>query len=319
MHAMTMRIADLDEARLIIDRHFYGNALESLSRQPMRARFDLTPAGPITIGDMSFGTDVRLRFGDLGAYHVTVPLAGEVACRQAGRGEMQIGLREGMLFQPEGDTTVDRWSADCRLLAVKIDPVALEEQLAVLLDAPVTERITFDMRFDLSRGRGESWLHLLRMIAADALRPDGLARHPDLSARLRETLLTGLLLGAGHQYRDRLDGEKPRQIPSRVVTRVVEAIRSEPQRPYTVSELARLARVSRRTLQAGFQRHLGTTPMAYLREVRLEMVHDRLREAEPGFTTVARIAHSAGFTHLGRFAASYRARYGIAPSESLRR
>jgi len=35
--------------------------------------------------------------------------------------------------------------------------------------------------------------------------------------------------------------------------------------------------------------------------------------------TVAEVAYRWGFTHLGRFAHDYRARYGEAPSTTLRR
>jgi AraC-like DNA-binding protein len=55
--------------------------------------------------------------------------------------------------------------------------------------------------------------------------------------------------------------------------------------------------------------------MRYLRDVRLARVHDDLFRDEP--TTVAAVAYSWGFTHLGRFAALYRARYGVAPSQHL--
>jgi AraC-like DNA-binding protein len=39
--------------------------------------------------------------------------------------------------------------------------------------------------------------------------------------------------------------------------------------------------------------------------------------ADPGRTTVTDVAHRWGFDHLGRFAASYRARYHTTPSQTL--
>jgi transcriptional regulator GlxA family with amidase domain len=58
--------------------------------------------------------------------------------------------------------------------------------------------------------------------------------------------------------------------------------------------------------------------MAYLRQIRLTRAHEELRQARPGRTTVALVAHRWGFSHLGRFAAAYRERYGVAPSGTLR-
>jgi transcriptional regulator GlxA family with amidase domain len=70
-------------------------------------------------------------------------------------------------------------------------------------------------------------------------------------------------------------------------------------------------------LQAGFQLYVGMSPTTYLRQVRLDRAHDQLRQADPDQTTVAAVAHRWGFTHLGRFAGSYRARYGVSPSQTL--
>jgi AraC-like DNA-binding protein len=73
-----------------------------------------------------------------------------------------------------------------------------------------------------------------------------------------------------------------------------------------------------RTLQAGFQRHLGMSPMAYVRVVRLRRAHRDLRSADPSHHTVAAIAHGWGFTHLSRFAAAHKTTYGQTPLQVLR-
>jgi transcriptional regulator GlxA family with amidase domain len=74
-----------------------------------------------------------------------------------------------------------------------------------------------------------------------------------------------------------------------------------------------VAGVSARRLQEAFREHLGTTPMEYLRSVRLDRVHAELRCGAGGVTETA---HRWGFTHLGRFAAAYRERFGVLPSET---
>lgn len=58
------------------------------------------------------------------------------------------------------------------------------------------------------------------------------------------------------------------------------------------------------------------SPMAYLRQVRLARAHEDARRG--GVRSVAEVAHRWGFSHLGRFAAAYAARYGAVPSETLR-
>jgi transcriptional regulator GlxA family with amidase domain len=85
-----------------------------------------------------------------------------------------------------------------------------------------------------------------------------------------------------------------------------------------VTELARVANMSVRSLQEGFRRHVGTAPMTYLQRVRLGRAHEALRRADPVRVTVAAVAHRWGFAHLGRFASAYRSQFGESPSETLR-
>jgi transcriptional regulator GlxA family with amidase domain len=96
----------------------------------------------------------------------------------------------------------------------------------------------------------------------------------------------------------------------RPVDRAIKIMEADPAAALSMPDLARATDVSVRTLQAAFRRHTGTSPMEYLRHLRLT--------ADPRHHTVAGIAHRHGFPHLGRFAASYRAKYGLNPSTTLR-
>ncbi|MDT7746170.1 MAG: hypothetical protein QOE59_5248, partial [Actinomycetota bacterium] len=141
--------------------------------------------------------------------------------------------------------------------------------------------------------------------------------HPMIAAPLHDAVVTGFVHATDHRWRDAL--ERPARSWSRTpVRRAVEAIRSDPAQPFTPTGLARLAGGSTRTLHDGFRRHLDTTPMAYLRLVRLERAHAELRAADPRGTTVAEVAHRWGFSHVSRFAQAYRRVYGRAPGETLR-
>jgi AraC-like DNA-binding protein len=58
--------------------------------------------------------------------------------------------------------------------------------------------------------------------------------------------------------------------------------------------------------------------MAYVQQIRLVRAHEALRHADPHRVTVASVAHRWGFAHLGRFASTYRTRFGVSPSATLR-
>ncbi|WP_214366183.1 helix-turn-helix domain-containing protein [Pseudonocardia sp. H11422] len=102
------------------------------------------------------------------------------------------------------------------------------------------------------------------------------------------------------------------------VDRAIDAIHIHPEHRFTLAQLAGIAHLSVRRLDAGFQRRVGTSPMRYLHTVRLRRAHDDLRRADPATDTVSRIAARNGFPHSGRFAVAYRIAYGATPSETLR-
>jgi AraC-like DNA-binding protein len=118
---------------------------------------------------------------------------------------------------------------------------------------------------------------------------ESLIRNPLVWEPLVDSLIHGLLLVADHSYRDALAAAAAPGRPA-AVRDTMGIIEARPHLPLTTSTLARHCHVSVRTLQQGFQRHLGMSPMAYVRVVRLRHAHRDLRSADPAHHTVAAIA-----------------------------
>jgi transcriptional regulator GlxA family with amidase domain len=89
--------------------------------------------------------------------------------------------------------------------------------------------------------------------------------------------------------------------------------------PLTITDLAAAGHISVRRLQAGFRRHVGVSPMGYLRRFRLNRAHELLGRGDAGTTSVTEVAMTCGLRHLGRFAAEYHDLYGETPSQTLHR
>ena len=83
----------------------------------------------------------------------------------------------------------------------------------------------------------------------------------------------------------------------------------------TMSDIARECHVTPRALQYAFRRHLDCTPHAYLRQVRLDLVHQVLRDGS--VSTVGDAAARYGFFNPGRFATEYRQVFGENPGQTL--
>jgi AraC-like DNA-binding protein len=103
----------------------------------------------------------------------------------------------------------------------------------------------------------------------------------------------------------------------RDVKKAIDLLRGDLVRPWRIEDLARGCEVPRRTLEKHFRRFVGCAPLQFLRAERLGQVRRRLLRGSPG-TNVTVVATDCGLTHLGRFAAAYRNRYGESPSDTLR-
>jgi AraC-like DNA-binding protein len=182
----------------------------------------------------------------------------------------------------------------------------------------MTSSIDFQPTLSTVTGPGRNWKDMLLLFHPQLFDPGSLLNRPMIAAPLVDSLIRGLLLAADHPHRTALLSEAS-DLPSRVVRDAVDIIEAEPDSALTVSSLASRTNISVRALQEGFRRHVGMSPMAYLREVRLRRTHETLLRSDMSAATVASVAHSWGFNHLGRFAAAYWARYQEAPATTLRR
>lgn len=308
--------ADIDQARYLLNRFFYPVSVTTPDTATMfRLGVQVIQLGPLTVGELRYAGPVALAVPELDAYHVSMPMSGRLHARHAGH-EVVATPSVGALFRP-GSPVYTRHDANTAELAVKIERRALEDELAGLLGRPIEGPIDLPPVIDLSVGPGHSWCRLVRLLRDELEFEESLVYQPMIAERLRNSVLSGLLLSVPHRYHEELTGPAQAGSP-RAIRRVVEAINEEPERPVSVADLARIAGTSVRSLQEGFRRHLGSAPMAYLQHVRLERAHEDLRKADPTRTTVAAVAHRWGFAHLGRFASAYRSHFGESPSETLR-
>jgi len=192
----------------------------------------------------------------------------------------------------------------------------IHAELESLLGAPAARPLEFSRPMPLATPAGATFVETLRLIDFASAPGNRLLEHPLAALRLEQTLILTLLLTQPNNYTRVLD-KTPKPSGSRPVAQAIELIRARPEHPWTVAALAAAVAVSVRSLQAGFARSVGHTPMSYLQQVRLERVHAELAQAEPDATTITEAATRWGFTHLGRFANRYRKTFGELPSTTL--
>ncbi len=96
----------------------------------------------------------------------------------------------------------------------------------------------------------------------------------------------------------------------------VRYLRDNLERKIVLSELARAAGTSERTLQEQFRQVLGMSPLGYLRRLRLIAARQEILQANSA--SIADIAMRFGYSHFGRFATDYRRCFGETPSATYR-
>ena len=307
---------DRDQAESMLARFYTPVRLDARPELPFHMTSSVLRLGPLTVGRLSFGPDTQLDTGAVAGYHVCMPVSGELHTWHNDMHTVSRPARGAAVFR-SGRPAVTRHAAGTRELDVKIEESALEAELEALLDRSVRGPIDLAPTMDVSTGPGRTWAELVRLLQDESQDAGGLIYQPLIAERLWRSVLSGLLLAVPHRYA--ADLARPvRPGPPRAIRRVVDAIQAEPHRAYTVRDLAEAGGMSVRTLQEGFRRYLGATPMGYLQQVRLTKAHEALRRSDPHGTTVAAVAHRWGFTHLGRFAHAYRKHYGVHPSVTLR-
>ncbi|OLF52948.1 helix-turn-helix domain-containing protein [Pseudomonas chlororaphis] len=103
----------------------------------------------------------------------------------------------------------------------------------------------------------------------------------------------------------------------KIALEAIEYIHENTKKQLNIKTLAKQLQTTTRSLHHGFVETFGTSPIAYIRNLRLANVRqDLLHNTWP---TVTETAMYWNFHHLGRFSKLYQDTYGEIPSETARR
>lgn len=306
-----------DEAQVECGRVYFPHRLVVLD-DPAAFAMSLSAAtvGGVSVGLLTYAGEVCVETGELETgYEINVPLDGPLRT-WTGHADVCATTSLAAVYRPDGRTKLHGWAGGGRLFGLKIDRSALESATEELTGRPVRSVVRLGPSLDLRTGPGRQWWRLARVLLALVEDPEGPLAAPMVARPLAHSVVAAALHAVDHPLRDVLAVAPA--LPRASTTReAVELMEAEPEAAWTVADLARRVGVSSRGLQAAFARHVGVSPMAYLRRVRLQRAHADLCAADSGQASVTDIALRWGFTHHGRFAAAYRQRYGRTPSETL--
>jgi len=224
--------------------------------------------------------------------------------------------RSGVVLSPVGESVL-RWSPDAAQFAVKIPVDVVRAQLSVLLRDAVETPPRFEPHLDLAVLGAGGIVPAARFLA------DQLGSGADLDERVREQaesfMLTQLLLGARHDYSERLESQAG-AAGRLALDEAIDYIESFPDHVLGLAEVAAAAGTTASILRAAFEREMGTTVEAYVWGVRLSRVRAAVRAAGHGGVDVHSLGRRWRFRgpdHLRGVPGSVRR--GPGPSQANRR
>ncbi|MBS1696577.1 MAG: AraC family transcriptional regulator [Actinobacteria bacterium] len=258
-----------------------------------------------------------LNIPELGRYFaVHMPMNGRALCDLDGH-SFEANTIRALVTSP-GTSLTMHFDDDSPQLLIRIEETALVEYLTRMRGRRLTRPLVFHPDFDLTTDAAMRWHAAVQLLHTEVYHAGSLVQRGLGISGIEELLMNSLLHLQPSTYQEEFVRPVKHEA-RRVVRDAIKYIDAHLAEPITMASIAANVHMSVRSVQQGFREELGVSPMTYVRDRRLERVHDELTDALPSDgVTVTDVANRWGFHHLGSFAVEYRKRWGITPSETLR-
>ncbi len=286
------------------------------------SRLAVRREGELTLGfiDSRFGTEVGIIGSGVRRLFLTASLRGGITLRaeagraDAGRADARGAGREVVSAGSRG--LVYRGLAGTRLLAgddsqrltVQVDEARLVRVLESLLEDACPECPAFEPEVDWAAPAAVPVARMMRHLFEEAGDPAGLFSVPPALETLTDALAHLVLVRLPHALSERLRAPRSPAAPAQL-RRAEAFMAAHADQAVSLADVAAAAGCGTRALQLAFRRFRGTTPLAALREARLQGVRAALVSGAPGLATARRF----GFSNATRFRLAYVRRFGEEP------
>lgn len=283
--------------------------------------------------------DVQLRHSrhDAGPYyHDTYLNSMDVTFATQPLGHLLVARVTSGQFERDTEATSERFGPgdvflvsqphqpySCRSPGVNIDLVGID--LAAVADITGDPSMAVPGRLQLrayqpvSPAAAQTWTRTADFVTSQLLTSDEATASPLVTGSTARLLAAAALAALPNNAVSAPEALEPsRDAHPRTVQRAVAFIDAHAGEDISIAAIAAAAFVTPRAVQLAFRRHLDTTPLEYLRQVRLQRAHADLLAADPAQTTVTAVSYRWGFPSPSRFSAYYRQTYGITPGRTLR-
>jgi AraC-like DNA-binding protein len=309
-----IRSRDAEEVREAVIRS-YGARRFNLLRSTERfdARANHWQSRNIGLSYCSYGAQLQLDFPGGSFFRQQYCLHGGAGIR-VDRTPRSVTRDETCVVPPDTPMSVD-FGPSFEQLVLRINADALMNKLAALIGAVPGRKLVFE---PATRTDGLAMRSLGRMLTffASELDSVGSMMPPLALAEMEQALIMSFFCSNPNNYSATVEGHA-RPAASWQVRRAEEYIEAHWDQPITIEALARVTSASVRSIFHHFKQSRGQSPMAFVKQVRLQRARQMLTRTDI-HTSVTETAFACGFNNLGNFAKDYFKRYGERPSDTLK-
>ena len=223
----------------------------------------------------------------------------------------ELQASDALVMRPgtEGNLASPR---DLNLITVSIPKAALERALRIEGHAGIDSVVPTTGHLGTNTGCDtQDFRRLVRRVFKQVGSGSQTLREDELEDRL-VTAAAALL--ASRSVNVASDSLRNR---GRYVRKAQDFIEARLERVIRLSDVAAVVGISQRTLELAFREVLGMTPVAYIRNRRLNRVRRRLLLGPDSVRSVTDAAMECGFSHLGHFSHRYKELFNELPSETF--
>ena len=200
--------------------------------------------------------------------------------------------------------------------ALKSSMANIEKRLHTALDRTISKELCFTESVALDSGIGAHGANTIHYLINSIDSNPTLLDNALISANFEDLILGAILALPNNYSEELLRPGKNLAVPAKIKL-AEEYMEANAHLPITLTDVISYVGCSRKAFYSNFRRFREYTPLEYLANTRLKLAHERLSNPIAG-DTVTSIAYDSGFSHISRFSESYRKRYGLKPSATLR-
>lgn len=258
------------------------------------------------IHHVSMGMEVAIKSVPLTTYHLICPLKGKIYCNNISN----TLLPNDCLIVPPSCHVDVIWEHLSQGVTITLDPTSLKKYFNIFTDFSTQGK---EIKLNSRTNGAAAIFNLINYIKSINKGTPLLMESNNMQKNCENLLFETLSLSTPE-----LKKAKEIQILPHPIRQAIEYIEENIHNNITINDLVVSSGISRRSLEMNFNKFFHISPMKFIINKKLELIHNILIKSRPEKTSVIEISEKFGFQHASHFSMLYQRRYFEKPSKTLK-